>query len=230
MEAQPTPHQPEFSWRRAPELLADRLGATPIALLGGVAMLVAAALGAWWALRPPAPPPAEESLPRIDSVSIASATTTTTAPGPVVVHVDGAVLVPGVHEVSAGGRVIDAIAAAGGLAPDADSARLNLALLVADEQRIWVPRIGEEEPGVLLPSGGSDSSDKGAAPGGGPIVDINQADAGQLQLLPGIGPSLAAAIVEHRDREGAYRSVDDLLDVAGIGPAKLAQLRSQASV
>ncbi len=230
MEAQPTPHQPEFSWRRAPELLADRLGATPIALLGGAAILVAAAVGAWWALSPPAPPPAEESLPRIDSVSIASATTTTTLPGPVVVHVDGAVLVPGVHEVRAGGRVIDAIAAAGGLAPDADSARLNLALLVADQQRIWVPRVGEEEPGVILPSGGSDPSELGADSGTGPMVDINQADAKRLELLPGIGPSLAGAIVEHREREGPYRSVDDLLDVAGIGTAKLAQLRPQASV
>lgn len=230
MEAQPAPHKPEFSWRNAPELLADRLGTTPVALLAGLAMVVAAALGAWWALRPPPPPAAEQTLPRVDSVAIVSATTTVAAPGPVVVHVDGAVLVPGVHEVQTGSRVIDAIEAAGGLAPDADRSRLNLALLVADQQRIWVPRVGEEEPGVILPSAGSGPSIDGSGVGEGATIDINQADESRLESLPGIGPSLAAAIVEHREREGPFRSVDELLDVAGIGPAKLAQLRPRASV
>ena len=230
MEAQPTPHQPEFSWRRAPELLADRLGTTPVALLAGLVMVVAAAFGAWWAMRPPPPPPAEDSLPRIASIEIVSATTTVPAPGPLVVHVDGAVLVPGVHEVREGGRVIDAIEAAGGLSPDADSTRLNLALLVGDQQRIWVPRQGEEEPSVVLPSGAFDPSTDGSGTGRDDLVDINRADTNKLESLPGIGPSLAAAIVEHRDREGPFRSVDDLLDVAGIGPAKLDQLRPRARI
>jgi competence protein ComEA len=90
--------------------------------------------------------------------------------------------------------------------------------------------VGEEEPGVILPSAVSGPSIDGSGGGEGATIDINQADERRLESLPGIGPSLAAAIVEHREREGPFRSVDDLLDVAGIGPAKLTQLRPRASV
>ncbi|MCP3912931.1 MAG: hypothetical protein GY713_18505 [Actinomycetia bacterium] len=138
--------------------------------------------------------------------------------------------VPGVHEIRAGDRVIDAIEAAGGLTVSADRTRLNLALIVADQQRVWVPSVGEPEPTVIVPTGGSESVSGASTNGAGPLVNINQADAGQLETLPGIGPSLAAAIVDHRAREGPFQSVDGLLDVAGIGPAKLAQLGPQATI
>jgi len=216
--------QPDLDWRRAPRLLADRLGVTPTAAVMGVVGVLAAGIGAWWAFRPPTPP-VEEVLPFIGDVSVSVPSTTTGAPRLLVVHVDGAVAVPGVHEVVPGSRVIDAIEAAGGLTADADRARLNLALLVEDEQRVWVPRVGEEEPAVVAPSGGGGSSSGGDAR----LVDINRASAFELEALPGIGPSLAATIVEHREREGAFSSVDELLDVAGIGPAKLEQLRPMAT-
>ncbi len=223
MDAPVPTTEADLDWRRAPRLLADRLGVSPTAVVMGVLGIVAAGIGAWWAFRPPSVP-VEEVLPFVGDVGVSVPATTTTVPPPLVVHVDGAVTVPGVHEVVAGSRVIDAIQAAGGLTTEADRSRLNLALLVEDEQRVWVPRMGEDEPPVVAPSGGSSES----SVGGGAVVDINRASPTELEALPGIGPSLAAAIVEHREREGAFATVEELLDVAGIGPAKLEQLRPMA--
>lgn len=139
--------KPEFSWRRAPVLLADRLGIRPAGLLGGLLAVAAAACGAWWALRPP-PPPAEEVLPFVQTISpaltVSDDAASTTIPAIVVVHVDGAVFHPGIHELRVGSRVADAIDAAGGLTFDADRQALNLAQVLSDGQRVWVPQIGEE--------------------------------------------------------------------------------------
>ncbi|MEM8706570.1 MAG: helix-hairpin-helix domain-containing protein [Actinomycetota bacterium] len=212
--------QPEFSWRRAPVLLADRLGARPVGLLGGALAVLAAGLGAWWALRPP-PPPADEVLPFVQDVSTPASTAAPAATELVVVHVDGAVGHPGVHELRVGARVSDAIDAAGGLSDDADRRALNLAQLVGDGQRIWVPRVGEDDP-VAVVSGGDGGGGGAAATG---LVSLSTASASVLEGLPGIGPSLASAIVEHRAREGGFETVDDLLAVAGIGPAKLDAIR-----
>ena len=147
-----------------------------------------------------------------------------------VVHVDGAVLDPGVHEVAPGARVVDAVDAAGGLRSDADRERLNLAEVLSDGQRVWVPVEGEDEPDVVGPAGGAGAGGDADAAGGGGAVDLNEATIAQLETLPGVGPTIAGAIVEHREREGPFRTVDDLLDVTGIGPARLAQLRPLVTV
>lgn len=212
--------QPEFSWRRAPVLLADRLGVRPLGLISGALAVLAATLGAWWALRPP-PPPADEVLPFVQDISAPAAIDAPVVNGIVVVHVDGAVGHPGVHELHVGARVADAIDAAGGLDGDADRRALNLAQLVGDGQRIWVPRVGEDDP-VAVVSGGDGSGSDAATTG---LVSLSTASASVLEGLPGIGPSLASAIVEHRAREGGFESVEDLLAVAGIGPAKLDAIR-----
>jgi len=211
----------DFSWRRAPVLLADRLGLRPASVAIGAVGVLAVGLGAWWALRPP-PPPVETVLPMVADVPALSSSTTS-GPAVVVVHVDGAVVRPGVHEVTVGSRVIDAVEAAGGLGNNADRSRVNLAQQVADGQRIWIPLIGEAAPDVV--TGGAGTS--GAFADGnttGSIV-LSRASVAQLETLPGIGPALAAAIVEHRDREGSFRTVEDLLEVAGIGPVKLEAIR-----
>ena len=211
----------DFSWRRAPVLLADRLGIRPLSAVIGIIGVLAAGFGAWWALRPP-PPPVEDALPVVTDLP-AIASPSTTALVVLVVHVDGAVVRPGVHDVAAGSRVIDAVEAAGGLTSDADRSRINLAQPVADGQRIWVPAFGEEAP-VVVTGGAPEGGGAPETGSGGPIA-LSTATASQLEALPGIGPSLAAAIVEHREREGPFGAVDDLLDVAGIGPAKLDAIR-----
>ena len=160
------------------------------------------------------------------------------AAGRIVVHVVGAVASPGVVVLADGARVADAIAAAGGAASDADTEQLNLARVLDDGEQVRVPHAGEQlvapDPGPSPPGGASGGSaaagaSGGSTPGGG-VVNINTAGASELEALPGIGPALAARIVEYRDGHGPFASVDDLTDVPGIGPAKLEALRSQATV
>lgn len=154
----------------------------------------------------------------------------TTVPALVQVHAAGAVVAPGVHRLPAGARVADLVAAAGGLAPDADVDRVNLAAVLVDGSRVYVPRRGE----VSVPDvpGGSGSGGGGGGPTTVPKgpVDINRATVEELDTLPGVGPTTAQAIIDHRNRNGPFRSVEDLAKVRGIGPAKLAELRPLVTV
>jgi len=129
----------------------------------------------------------------------------------VTVHVSGAVLHPGVVVVDAGGRVADALAAAGGASRGADLSRLNLAAPIRDGDLITVPRIAAHGEVSAQP----DSEG----------IDINRAAAAQLEGLPGVGPVLADRIISYRDENGPFGEIEDLLDVPGIGEAKLAGMR-----
>jgi len=138
------------------------------------------------------------------------------------VPVAGAVAAPGVHQLTSRARVIDAVDAAGGATGDADLDRLNLAEPLIDAARVYVPFLGEQPPAAIslsVPGSRGPSSS---------TVDLNTATDGELEALPGVG--LATAIVSHRDEHGPFGPVDDLDDVAGIGPAKLEQFRSLISV
>ncbi len=137
----------------------------------------------------------------------------------VVVDVDGAVRRPGVVTLPDGSRVVDAIKAAGGQASRADTGSLNLAQVLMDGEQVIVPRRGS--PGQAAPPGVS------AAPG---LVNLNTATATELETLPGIGPVLAAAIVDWRTQNGGFTSVDQLEQVSGIGPTTFAELASLVRV
>lgn len=164
----------------------------------------------FYALRPspqpiilstPAPTPSPEVAP--------------TTP-PLHVYVSGAVRQPDVYLLPPGSIVKDALLAAGGAAPDADLDRINLALTVGEGQHVYVPRQGEVDPPVRLPA---------ELPASGGKVNINTADAAALESLPGIGPSLAQRILDHRQAHGPFARIEDIEDVSGIGPAIFSQIQ-----
>ena len=142
----------------------------------------------------------------------------TTQPSMLRVHLAGAVEEPGLYEVPAGFRVGDLVDAAGGPTADADTAAVNLAERMRDGQQIYVPLAGEQP---VARAAGTDAS--------GPL-DVNVATAAQLEKLPGIGPSLSAAIVAYRAEHGPFATLDALEQVPGIGASKLSQLRPHAKV
>ncbi|WIE80472.1 ComEA family DNA-binding protein [Curtobacterium sp. MCSS17_016] len=176
----------------------------------------------------------------------ASAGAAPSAPGAgrVVVHVLGAVRRSGVVELPASSRVGDALERAGGATDDADLDRLNLARVLTDGERLYVPRVGQQEvPEALGPvadgaaagptAGAGAGSGGGAAGTGGEesaVVDLNTADQAVLETLPGIGPGLAGRIIAWRDEHGRFTTVEDLLDVSGIGDVRFAELRDRVRV
>jgi len=138
----------------------------------------------------------------------------------VVVHVAGAVKRPGLYELPASARIADAIDAAGGPTRRADLDALNLAQLVVDGTKIDVPTMGGRSAGtVATPS----ASAAGA-------VSINTADQVMLETIPGIGPVTAAAIIAHREEIGGFSTLEQLLDVSGIGPATFESIRSYVTL
>ncbi len=189
-------------------------------VLGGVVVIALAAFVGWWLLRP-APPAPDAVLPTLP-VDAATAPSSS-APTSSLVHVTGAVVSPGVVEVDASARVRDAIDAAGGALGRADLESINLAARVDDGAQIHVPAIGEiTTPRLVSPVGDPSAP---SLP-----IDLNVADETALDSLPGIGPATAAAIVERRNQVGRFVTVDDLLDVPGIGPAKVEVLRDLVRV
>lgn len=146
----------------------------------------------------------------------------------VTLHVAGAVNRPGLVSVPEGSRVADAAAAAGGLGVTADLERVNLAATVVDGSRVFIPAVGQEIP-PEVPVTPSADSDR-AEPTAETPLDLNAADAGALEALPGVGPATAAAIVKHREDNGRFTTVESLLDVRGIGEAKLEAMRDLVTV
>jgi competence protein ComEA len=209
------------AWRGDRRVAAALLGC--VAVAAGVAWFRAGATSSS-ALPRPAAAARTNDAP-------ASSTTTTRPAVAIVVDVVGAVRRGGVVRLAAGARVIDAIDAAGGSTPEADLTRLNLAAALADGSRVAVPRVGAPVPGVdpAAVSGAPASATDGASSAGAP-VNLNTANAQQLDVLPGIGPATAATIIKDREAHGPFRSVNDLGRVRGIGDSKLEQLRGLVTV
>jgi competence protein ComEA len=159
-------------------------------------------VGAWWGTR---------SAPAVPTPPVEVVGGEVVQPAIVPVHVSGWVVSPGVVWVPAGSLVSEAISAAGGALAGADLDAINLAQEVYEGDQLVVTRAGND-------AGGAQTAGDG-------LIDINRADATELQALPGVGPVLAANIISHRDDVGRFDSVEDLLDVPGIGETRLASIR-----
>ena len=149
---------------------------------------------------------------------------------PVLVHVTGAVADPGLVELTGGGRVADAVVAAGGAVDDAALGAVNLARPLVDGEQVHVPTREEVATGVVAGagSGGRGGTEPGRLPDG--RLDLATATAAQLEELPGIGPVLAGRIVAHREEVGGFDEPAALREVAGIGEATWAELRDLVGV
>jgi competence protein ComEA len=204
----------------------------------GVIVMV---VGVWWVVRVPPPPP-ESTIPFASSTVAAGSVGTDSVAIPampvshITVYVSGEVAKPGVYVLSPTARMIDAVQAAGGATSAADLVVVNLAAPLVDAARIGsTPRVKLPRPhaGINLPTAGSavvgavGGTSATAVPG---IVDLNSASLSDLDSLPGVGPSTAQAIIDYRVANGPYASVDDLLNVRGIGPSKLAAMRARVRV
>jgi competence protein ComEA len=256
--ARPHPHPlPDGARRPPPPRLArgfaERLRGWRSDPRAGVVVLVLVAVlaGAVWyrigtggdaRARGPAPGAATNGAVAVTSVPPTPATTMdgagrpTKQPAHIAVHVAGAVARPGVVELAAGSRVIDAVEAVGGAPPDADLDRLNLAAKLVDGQRVFVPKVGQADPGAAPGAGGDGTVGSGTATGGpGGLtpagkVDLNTATQAQLEELPGIGPTYAQAIIAERQRRGGFTSVNELRSVRGIGDKRFAELAPLVTV
>lgn len=202
--------------------IRERLAALSRGELIGLVALLAVTLGGagLWYVR---------SLPRPVEVAAAPSGGTASAPASaspspevvVLVDVAGWVRRPGVYEFTEGARVIDAIDAAGGARSGALLQALNLAAPLTDGTQILVPREGEEGVAPAPVTGG-------AVAGG--LVNVNSAMATELEELPGIGEVIAQRIIDYRTENGPFATVDELLDVSGIGDAILESIRELVTV
>ncbi len=204
----------------------------------GVLVMV---IGVWWVVRVPPPPP-EATIPFASS-TIATDSLKTNPEllmANITVYVSGEVVKPGVYVLLATSRIIDALQAAGGPTSAANLVVVNLAAPLVDATQVFIPRIGSTpratlprpHAGINLPTTGTSG---GVSVGSGVtsatgIVDINSASLADLDALPGVGPSTAQAIIDYRIANGPFASVDDLLNVRGIGPSKLAAMRARVRV
>jgi len=211
------------------------LGPVQVTVLA-LAIAVALAVTCWWLVRsdarevaaPGSRAPAASASPLAELSPVAAragATADGAATGSVTVDVAGKVRKPGIAVLDAGSRVVDALEAAGGPRRGVDLTSLNLARVLVDGEQILV--------GVAAPAGAvvPDSAGTGvSSTTPGALVNLNTATAVELESLPQVGPVTAAAIIAWRDEHGGFRSVEELLEVDGIGDATLAQVAPHVTV
>jgi len=169
----------------------------------GIASVLVAILGGVWFSNITSPEP---TLPQASSAKIL-------APSIFMVHVAGAVAQPGLYELQSGSRVQDAVALAGGFSEGALESSVNLARMLSDGEQIVI--LHESQ----LNASGSQG-----------FISLNSASASQLEQLPGIGPSTAQKILDHRQKIGSFASIDELTDIPGIGQKLLEKVRDQLTL
>jgi len=210
--------------------IRERLESLSRGELAGLVLVVVATLagaGLWYVRSLPRPvdiaaPSAAPPFVASGGASAATIVSPSPTPAAIIVDVAGWVRKPGVYEFSAGDRVIDAVNQAGGAKKGADLTSLNLAAPLADGTQVVVPKAGATTTGA---SGGATGGTSGVT-----LVNVNTATETELESLPGVGPVTAAAIIDYRTQNGPFATVDDLVDVSGIGPSTLEQMRPFVTV
>jgi len=228
----------------------------PRRLVGAIVTGVVVIAVGWWVVKP-SPAPVESMIPLAGQFVPGSSIISTPVQVEIKVHVAGAVRKPGVYTLSTHARVIDAVRAAGGATSSADLVRINLAQVLVDTEQVFIPSRGRRRPNVTvaprlkpntslivpitalppniptfvpvtsMPIQSSTSPTETSA---GSKVNINTATAAQLDLLPGVGPATAKAIMYYRSKKGPFVKVEDLMNVPGIGSSKFAAMKSRVTV
>lgn len=200
---------------------AARVSAAHLRVVGALGVAAVVVLGA--VLLSGRPEASDDIAPLAVSGETAADSGGESAPGAddqppeLVIDVIGEVATPGIVTVPRGARVHEAIEAAGGLDGKVDTSGVNLARVLEDGEQIIVGPAPEVAPGAAAAPGGTGAT--------GAKISLNQATVEQLDTLPGVGPVTAAAIIAWRDENGSFSSVEDLLDVKGIGDVTFAELR-----
>ncbi len=157
----------------------------------------------------------------------------------ITVHIMGQVSNPGVVILMEGSRVIDAINAAGGMLEEVDMSKINLAYVLEDGQKIYIPSTKEKERDTyitkengnnVITGGKSESVNAGKTKEGKMMININTATQAELEQLPGIGAAIASRIVSYRNENGSFKNLEDIKNVSGIGNAKFNNIKNYISV
>ena len=152
----------------------------------------------------------------------------------IIVHITGEVKNKGILTLPEGARIADAVEAAGGETKEANLDVINLAYVLQDGQKIYIPNKNEKQEQkayITTESGDNISSrEENSSKGGNSKVNINEASQAELETLPGIGPALASRIIEYREQNGKFNKIEDLQNVKGIGDAKFADIKNYVIV
>ena len=147
---------------------------------------------------------------------------------PVIVHITGAVPRPGIYALPEGSRVQDAIAAAGGFLAEAERTNINLAAFLIDGEKLDIPFVEGGSP--VLPTPVENNPVLPGTSSSTELIDINTASSFELEALPGIGPTTAQKIIEYREQNGAFVSIEDIINVSGIGPGLYERIKELITV
>ena len=154
----------------------------------------------------------------------------------IIIHISGQVVNPGVISLKEGARVIDAVNAAGGLTAEADINKVNLAYVLSDAQKIYIPSVKEKEDVTVISQGSGSNAEVSSKENENEdkteklMVNINTANETELQKLPGIGSSIASRIIAYRKENGKFNTIEDIQNVSGIGSSKFNNIKNYICV
>lgn len=167
----------------------------------------------------------EDNYDEISETNFYSTNETVETFAEIIIHIDGEILNPGVLHLPENSRIIDAIEASGGLTPEANIENINLAYALKDGQKIHIPNILDDNVDEYIETDAGENIIIDNPSSSSNCVNINTADQAALQTLPGIGASTAAKIIDYRNQNGNFKSIEDIMNVKGIGQSKFNNIK-----